>query len=221
MIEYKAFKFVEVAGASDEGVIKGVLSPYNNVDLGNDVVKPGAFTKTLGEQRGRVPALWQHDWHSPIGVNYLSDGPKGLETELRLNLDKQLAKEALSDVKFWKEHGLSFGLSIGYETINATTNKNGVRELTELKLFEGSLVTFPMNESARVTGAKDLADILADVKAGRVVSAANRVRLSRIVEEISALLAADADEEAAKSQNEPAEPLVEQFKSLLELSKWN
>ena len=31
---------------------------------------------------------------------------------------------------------------------------NGVRHLTELKLWEGSVVTFPMNEAAAVTSIK-------------------------------------------------------------------
>ena len=68
-MEYKAFKFESVDGVSDEGVIEGVLSPYNNIDLGKDIVRPGAFTKTLSDQKNRVPALYQHDWHMPIGVS--------------------------------------------------------------------------------------------------------------------------------------------------------
>ena len=222
MMEFKSFKFDEVAGVTDEGVVEGILSPYNNIDLGNDVVRPGAFTKTLGDQKNRVPALYQHDWMQPIGVNYLRDGSKGLETSLKLNLNKQLAKEALSDVKFWREHGLSFGLSIGYETIKYNNEKSGVRELLEVKLYEGSLVTFPMNENARVTGAKNLSAALADLKAGRAISAANRARLERMLEEVSALLAADqTEEEAAKSQDKPPAALVEQFKSLYEETRWN
>ena len=37
--------------------------------------------------------------------------------------------------------------------------ENGVRYLKELRLWEGSLVTFPMNEAAQVTSVKTLADI--------------------------------------------------------------
>ena len=45
------------------------------------------------------------------------------------------------------------GLSIGYRTVKATKNDKGQRLLTELELWEVSLVTFPMLPSARV-GAK-------------------------------------------------------------------
>lgn len=218
-MEYKSFKFDEVQAR--EGLVKGLLSPYNNVDHGRDVVRAGAFTKTLHERKNRVPALYQHNWDQPIGVNFLTDGSKGLDTEIKLNLNKQLAKEVLSDVEFWQEHGLSFGLSIGYETINEKFD-GGVRELTEIKLWEGSLVTFPMNDDARVHDAKELARAWVDMKAGRVVSAANRRRLESIASEISALLTADEAEEAAATQNEPQESaLVEQIKSLVEHTKWN
>ncbi|MEM6479631.1 MAG: HK97 family phage prohead protease, partial [Pseudomonadota bacterium] len=45
------------------------------------------------------------------------------------------------------------GLSIGYRTIKATKNTKGERLLSELELWEVSLVTFPMLPEARV-GAK-------------------------------------------------------------------
>jgi uncharacterized protein len=45
----------------------------------------------------------------------------------------------------------------GYDTIQATYDGD-VRHLTELKLWEVSVVTFPMNEMALVTGVKSLSD---------------------------------------------------------------
>jgi len=42
------------------------------------------------------------------------------------------------------------GMSIGYDTIQDSV-ENGVRYLKELRFWEGSLVTFPMNQSAMVT----------------------------------------------------------------------
>ena len=42
------------------------------------------------------------------------------------------------------------GLSIGYRTQKAGKNDKGQRLLTELELWEVSLVTFPMLPSARV-----------------------------------------------------------------------
>src|SRR5262249_31377443 len=45
------------------------------------------------------------------------------------------------------------GLSIGFQTVKREM-KDGVRQLKELKLYEGSIVTFPMNESALIETVK-------------------------------------------------------------------
>ena len=47
------------------------------------------------------------------------------------------------------------GLSIGYRTLRASKNDKGRRLLTELELWEVSLVTFPMLPSARVAAKGD------------------------------------------------------------------
>ena len=119
------------------------------------------------------------------------------------------------------------GLSIGYDAVKIDYAKDGdryIRYLKELKLYEYSFTPIPMNSLATVSDIKTFDSLLAEIKAGRVISAANRSRLERIVEEVSALLAADdqeAAEEAAKTQGEPPKALVEQLKSIMELSKWN
>ena len=73
-----------------------------------------------------------------------------------------------------KSCGQSDGLSIGYRTVKAAKNEQGRRVLTELELWEVSLVTFPMLPSARVTakgdapdGSGDLRDIAAAFDAAR------------------------------------------------------
>ena len=48
------------------------------------------------------------------------------------------------------------GLSIGYRTVKAAKNAKGQRELTQLELWEVSLVTFPMLPQARVGAKNDL-----------------------------------------------------------------
>jgi HK97 family phage prohead protease len=51
------------------------------------------------------------------------------------------------------EAGAIDGLSIGYRTVKSNNDKAGKRHLSELELWEVSLVTFPMLPDARV-GAK-------------------------------------------------------------------
>jgi HK97 family phage prohead protease len=48
------------------------------------------------------------------------------------------------------------GLSIGYRTlVDEIDRTTGVRTIKELDLLEGSVVTFPMNEQATVSGGQD------------------------------------------------------------------
>jgi hypothetical protein len=53
--------------------------------------------------------------------------------------------------------GVVKGLSIGYETIQSTMDGD-IRHLTEVRLWEISCVTFPMQELAQLSGVKALSD---------------------------------------------------------------
>ena len=49
-----------------QGVIDGYAAVFGNVDDGNDLTDPGAFTKTITENGGRIKMGWQHA--APFGV---------------------------------------------------------------------------------------------------------------------------------------------------------
>ena len=151
---------IEIKAVNEDGLFSGYASVFEEIDSYRDIVKRGAFEKTLAESesKGRaVPILWQHDAAKPIGVyTELKEDERGLYVEGQLNMDVQQAREALS---LLKQKALS-GISIGYNSVRYDTDvKSGVRRLYELKLFEASLVTFPACDSARVT---DVKTILAD-----------------------------------------------------------
>ena len=151
---------IEIKAVNEDGLFSGYASVFEEIDSYRDIVKRGAFEKTLAdtESKGRaVPILWQHDASKPIGVyTSLKEDERGLYVEGQLNMDVQQAREALS---LLKQKALS-GISIGYNSVRYDTDvKSGVRRLYELKLFEASLVTFPACDSARVT---DVKTILAD-----------------------------------------------------------
>ena len=144
----REFQF-ELKSISSEGTFVGLASTYNNVDLGNDMVLPGAFTKTLAEKGGQVPLLMGHDSKMPIAIAQLSDSPQGLMVQGKLILEADGSRSAYALLKA----GVIKGLSIGYDTIKSTMD-GGVRKLSELKLWEISLTSFPMNELAVVTSVK-------------------------------------------------------------------
>lgn len=146
---------LKIQQLSDVGTFSGRLSVYDVIDQGGDVVMPGAFKKTLNDNRSTIPLLAHHDTRSfAIGVAKLRDTPSALEiSEARLNLDNPQAQVAYSSLKFARENGLKVGLSIGYQVVKDEV-KNGVRYLRELKLFEASLTQFPMNQECWVDGIK-------------------------------------------------------------------
>jgi HK97 family phage prohead protease len=163
-IEYKTFEFKigDVEERENEGVIEGYASTFGNIDLGLDVVDKGAFKKTIKDSKGRVPILADHSPYDQIGWNEeAKEDATGLWVRGALDLNVQKAKERYSLSKKALKLGAKMGLSIGYMTITAEPNRDNprVRHLKELKLFEYSLVTFPMNTEAMVTAAKSIGAI--------------------------------------------------------------
>jgi HK97 family phage prohead protease len=155
-VETKSFE-LEIKDADSSGMIRGYASTFGNVDQGLDVVDKGAFKKSIKELRGMFPILADHDPTKQIGWNLRAEeDDKGLYVEGKLDLNVQVAREKYSLAKSAMENGVKMGLSIGYMTIKAEPDRAQptIRRLKELKLFEYSIVTFPMNTSAMITAMK-------------------------------------------------------------------
>lgn len=156
-IEHKTFA-MELKEVQKSGAFSGYLSVFGNVDSYREMVMPGAFSETLAEwnTKGRLPPiLWQHRSGEPIGpFTKMHEDNKGLYVEGRLLIeDLQRAKEA----HVLMEHKVVSGMSIGFETVGEEIDKqNRIRKLTKVKLWEGSIVTFPANEEAQVEAVKSL-----------------------------------------------------------------
>jgi HK97 family phage prohead protease len=165
---HKDFRF-QIKTLSPDGSFEGLAAVYGNVDLGGDVIEPGAFNKTLAEKNFEVPILWQHDSREPIGLGKLSDSSQGLVVKGELALESPVAQKAYGLLK----KGVLRGLSIGYDSVKSRV-VDGVRRLSEMKLWEVSLVTFPMNERALVGGVKSLEDVSEQLREFRETLAACR-----------------------------------------------
>lgn len=156
-MEHKSFA-LDVKAVEKSGEFAGYLSVFGNMDSYRDIVMPGAFAESLAEwnTKGRLPPiLWQHRSGEPLGpYTKMQEDQKGLYVEGRLLVDDiPRAKEAHALMA----HKVVSGMSIGFETIGEEWDKtNRVRKLTKLKLWEGSIVTFPANEEAQVEAVKSL-----------------------------------------------------------------
>lgn len=140
---------LEIKEVTEAGTFEGLLSPYGNVDDGGDVVERGAYTKTLQEHGNKVPLLWQHKSDSPVGELALEDRQDGLWCKGTLLMELPEARKAYLLMKA----GIVKGLSIGFNSVKDAV-EGGVRHLKEIRLYEGSIVTFPMNEQALISSVK-------------------------------------------------------------------
>ena len=141
---------LKIKAVDDTGSYTGLGAVYGNTDLGGDQIQPGAFTRTLASGK-QFPLLWQHDPSNPIGTAKVTDTREGLAVDGKLLLQDPTALKAYTFMKA----GVIKGMSIGFECLQSTMDGD-VRQLKELKLWEISVVTFPMNESAQISSVKRL-----------------------------------------------------------------
>ncbi|NCQ24255.1 MAG: HK97 family phage prohead protease [Rhodobacteraceae bacterium CG17_big_fil_post_rev_8_21_14_2_50_63_15] len=172
-LECKFARFDDALSVTGAGVIAGYASLFGACDQGGDIVAAGAYAaslKRLAAEGRKVKMLWQHDPAQPIGLwEEVREDARGLWVRGRLLEGVEKAREAAALIAA----GAIDGLSIGYRTLRAVKNDKGQRLLTELELWEVSLVTFPMLPSARVTAkgesltGADLRDMAAALVAAR------------------------------------------------------
>jgi len=132
---------------------EGHGSIFGNIDLGGDVVMPGAFNKTLAEHKRAetLPQMfWMHDASQVPGIwKEMHEDGDGLFVKGEL-VDTQLGKEmhTLLNTKAVR------GLSIGFQISEAEFDKDGIRQLKEIDLWEVSLVSLAMNPLAQIEAVK-------------------------------------------------------------------
>ena len=140
---------------TDGTVVAGYASLYGKRDQGGDVVKKGAYTislKAMAAAGRQIKMLWQHDPTQPIGVwDEVHEDAVGLYVKGRILTEVEKGREAAALLTA----GAIDGLSIGYRTVKAERDGKGNRLLSELELWEVSLVTFPMLPEARVSAKGD------------------------------------------------------------------
>lgn len=136
---------------------EGYASTFGNVDLGNDVIVSGAFSKSL-QKESSVPILWQHRMDEPIGKSSeLYQDEKGLKIAYNLPKEDSFVRDrVMPQVKI----GSVKEMSIGYWVDDYDYDpKTGIRYLKDISLFEVSLVTKAMNPEALITAFKSIESI--------------------------------------------------------------
>lgn len=198
------FKSFEMK-ANENGMIAGYFSTYDiEPDSYGDIVEKGAFTKTIAkraESGHPFPLCFNHDFSAVIGsVKTIEDTEKGPYIEAEF-LDTQLAQ----DVRKMLQSGAIYQFSFAYDVLNSRkptedeSAKGITNVLTELDVFEISVVTVPANQNAVAT----------EVKAGRRNRKADELIIRECIKSLESLLDDGADDtENEEVKSEETEPEI-------------
>jgi HK97 family phage prohead protease len=143
----------KVKAVSEEGEFEGYGSVFDVIDSYAERIARGAFADSLANKPlNQIALLWQHDWREPIGPwRDMREDDYGLFVRGKLTLDVQRAREARA---LMMDDAIS-GLSIGFVPERwEVDDEEGLITLTQVDLWETSLVTFPANNPSRVTSVK-------------------------------------------------------------------
>ncbi len=136
----------------DFGAIRfaGYAALFDTPDAGRDVIRKGAFARSLAQRRlsgEAVPLLWQHRPDQRIGwVERITEDDRGLRIVARIDHPNSMAAKLLRKGSL---SGLSFGYRTGASSSTRLEDGGEGRELQVVDLFEVSLVTRPMQHGAR------------------------------------------------------------------------
>lgn len=147
-----ALRPFEIKGIdAKERTFEGLAAAWS-LDLGGDIINPGAFAKTLTYWREKgfsIPLINQHSYYNGIhdvlgSMIEAEERTEGLWSKFEVD-DGPDGDKLLRHI----ERKRLNGLSIGYQPVEyEVSNETGIRTLTEVRLKEVSAVIWPMNEDA-------------------------------------------------------------------------
>lgn len=143
----------ELKAVDDAGNFEGYAAVFNNVDLGDDVILPGAFTRVKTTRGGKLKLALYHDLTRLVGAADYNQDDHGLFLKGKVNLAVSYARDAYELMKA----EILDSMSIGFNTIKADFEERAgrrVRIIKEAELWEASFVPFGMNPAAQVLTVK-------------------------------------------------------------------
>lgn len=160
MIELQ--KQVNEFKASEEGVIEGYASVFNEVDSYGDTILPEAYDNVIASKK--MPLMFfNHDWlyndTLPIGKwTAMEKDEHGLKLTGQFNLALQKARDIYESLKFGSLNGLSVGMVVDEDNYEKTARgRHTIKEVSVLR--EVSVVNFPADDFARITSVKSIEEI--------------------------------------------------------------
>lgn len=131
--------------------IVGLAAVFDS-EAHNEVIRPGAFKKTLRESKD-IRAFWNHDDGKPLGRTKngtltLRETDKGLQVVIVPDAETTWGSDALKAVERGDVSAFSFGFKVIKEKFSKRSDGKAppLRELLEVELIEVSPVTFAWYE---------------------------------------------------------------------------
>lgn len=170
-MKYKEVPFTFETKGDDlgEGEFLGYASTFSDKpDSYGDVVREGAFTRTLAEQaasKSVLSVLYAHDFSDPfnnIGVVLKAEEDKhGLQVRGKIDMENPTAAQVYRLMKDGRLSKMSFAYTIvdgGF----AKSDGEEVYEIRDVDLHEVSIVPIPANNEAVVTSVKTSGNVFTD-----------------------------------------------------------
>ena len=215
-MQTKTFKAdIEVKGLTEStdapyGSFTALVSVFNNVDLVNDRIIPGAFADSLADYTAKgktLPIVWSHDWSNAdsfIGKTLSAvETPEGLlisasffNTPKAQHIRELLSERVVSEFSF------------AYDVVDQQKAKDGVNELLKLNILEAGPTLKGANPDTQLLVAKTaISNIeLENAKAGRTLSTKNETRIKDAVNLLSEVLTS-LENNSDNAKSEEAETL--------------
>lgn len=175
----KSFPALVIKADSELGIVEAIVSVIGNIDLGDDVIHPGSFIKTITERLGKIRVLDNHRTSStldvigkPLEIRELSkaelppeliekfpSATGGLYTKTQYLINTPEGKGIFDRIKEGAIDEYSIGFSIPrgkYDVSSVVVDgiKKQIRNIREIRLFEYSPVIFGMNDATTTLAAK-------------------------------------------------------------------
>lgn len=210
-----------VKDVSSKGVIVLQISQHDKYDADEDRMLKGAFTKTFKE--GKQVHLVDHKVGTStyVGLPIAKDA-ENLIIDSQLNLEKNIARELLSDYDFSLKHGRSLQHSQGFIPVKDrySTNERGGYDFAEVNMKEYSTVIFGSESETPVHAIKNAESALKWIESLEMrmkfgfMSDERGIEIEKHIEQIKLILGSPSNDTTLEPKKKAAEAPLSIFNYL-------
>lgn len=170
-----------VKNVDEAGVFTAYVSIWDNVDSYGDVMRKGAFARTLEDwavKGAPIPVLWSHRTDDPdMNIGHVLEAVedhRGLKVRAQIDLESPKGQTVYRLMKGGRVREFSFAYSVTDGSAKSDDDGNSYYEIRSVDLFEVGPTPVGANPATELLDLKArAAEVVHQVKAGRVLSAAN------------------------------------------------